>query len=307
MSTSRPGGRGANSSGRGPGRAMGSDGSPLGRVGPASRALVMFVMTLFAIYCLAPVWWLMVGATKPAGTLFTGNGFWFTDISLIENLQTLFAAQNGVFLAWLRNSLAYAVGGALVSTLISVMMGYALAKYPFPGRRAVFGVVLAAVFIPAPIFAIPLYLMFSGTGIINTFWSVFIPCTVSPFGVYLARIYAAESVPDEVIEAGRIDGARELRIFFQVAIKMMAPAMLTIFLFQFVAIWTNYLLPSLMLSNARLQPVTVGLIAWQQLRGNPIGYSTVVTGALVSVAPIVILFLSLQNFWSKGLAAGAIK
>ncbi|MDR2564809.1 MAG: carbohydrate ABC transporter permease [Bifidobacteriaceae bacterium] len=281
--------------------------TPLQRISPTSKAVVMFVMTLFALYCLAPVWWLIVGATKPDGTLFTGSGFWFTDISIVENLRTLFQAQNGVFLFWIRNSLAYAVGGALVSTLISVMMGYALAKYPFPGRGAVFGAVLAAVFIPAPIFAIPLYLMFSGSGLINTFWSVFIPCIVSPFGVYLSRIYAAESVPDEVIEAGRIDGAGELRIFFKVGIKMMAPAMLTIFLFQFVSIWTNYLLPSLMLADARLQPVTVGLIAWQQLRGNPVGYSTVVTGALVSVLPIVILFLSLQSFWSKGLAAGAIK
>jgi multiple sugar transport system permease protein len=279
----------------------------LGRVSPASRAVVLFATGLFALYCLLPVWWLVVGATKPSGTLFKGNGFWFGKIDIVRNLAELFTVQDGVFALWLRNSLGYAVGGAIVSTLIAVMMGYALAKYPFPGRRAVFSTVLAAVFIPAPIFAIPLYLMFSGSGLINTFWSVFIPCIVSPFGVYLSRIYAAESVPDEIIEAGRLDGASELRIFFQVGIRLMAPAMVTIFLFQFVAIWTNYLLPSLMLADATLQPVTVGLISWQQMRGFPVGYTTVVTGALVSVIPIVAMFLSLQRFWSKGLAAGSIK
>jgi multiple sugar transport system permease protein len=281
--------------------------SPIARVSTVSRIVVLGAMTLFAVYCLMPVWWLVVGATKPDGTLFTGNGFWFTRIDIVANISELFSTADGIFALWLRNSLAYAVGGAACSTLVSAMMGYALAKYAFPGNKIAFGTVLAAVFIPAPIFAIPLYLLFSGTGIINTFWSVFIPCVVSPFGVYLSRIYAAESVPDEVIEAGRIDGAREMRIFFQIGLRMMAPALLTIFLFQFVAIWTNYLLPSLMLANSELQPVTVGLIGWQQQRGFAVGYTTVVTGALISVIPIIIMFLSLQNFWSKGLAAGAIK
>jgi multiple sugar transport system permease protein len=279
----------------------------IARVSTVSRLVVLGAMSLFAVYCLMPVWWLIVGATKPAGTLFTGSGFWFTRIDVVRNVAELFSTADGIFAIWLRNSLGYAVGGAVASTLVSAMMGYALAKYPFPGNKAVFTAVLGAVFIPAPIFAIPLYLLFSGTGLINTFWSVFIPCVVSPFGVYLSRIYAAESVPDEVIEAGRIDGAGEMRIFFQVGLRMMAPALLTIFLFQFVAIWTNYLLPSLMLANARLQPVTVGLIGWQQQRGFAVGYTTVVTGALISVIPIIAMFLSLQSFWSKGLAAGAIK
>ncbi|MDR1853082.1 MAG: carbohydrate ABC transporter permease [Propionibacteriaceae bacterium] len=283
------------------------DWSPLDATSKFSKYLILFFMTIFAIYTIMPIWWLIVGATKPDGELFSGNGFWFSDFNLWENLQTLFTIQDGVYGYWLLNSLLYAGLGGMCSTLFAVMMGYALAKYKFRGRGVVFAIVLAGVLIPASVFAIPLYLLFSGTGIINTFWSVFIPSMVSPFGVYLSRTYAAESVPDEVIEAGRMDGASEFRIFFQIGLRMMAPALLTIFLFQFVSVWTNYLLPSLMLANDKLQPVTVGLVTWQYMRGMPVGYSSVVTGALVSVIPVVILFLSLQRFWAKGLSAGAIK
>ncbi|MER7276161.1 carbohydrate ABC transporter permease [Dactylosporangium sp. NPDC000244] len=281
--------------------------SPLTTVNPATRLLVLLIMSLFAVYFLVPVWWLVVSATKGQGELFSGNGFWFGGhFALVDNVQTLFRAQGGIYSRWLLNSLLYAVGGGLVSTLLASMCGYALAKFSFPGREAVFGTVLAAVLLPAPVLAIPLYLVFSYTGTVNTFWSVFIPSIVSPFGVYLSRIYAASSVPDQLIEAGRLDGAGEFRIF-TIGVRLMAPAMVTIFLFQFVAIWTNFLLPSLMLADTSLQPVTVGLVSWRELQGYPISYTTVVTGALVSVIPVVAMFLSLQSFWSKGLATGAVK
>ncbi|GAA4254543.1 carbohydrate ABC transporter permease [Dactylosporangium darangshiense] len=281
--------------------------SPLTTVNPATRLLVLLVMSLFAVYFLVPVWWLVVSATKGQGELFSGNGFWFGDhFALVDNVQTLFRAQGGIYSRWLLNSLLYAVGGGIVSTLLASMCGYALAKFSFPGREAVFGTVLAAVLLPAPVLAIPLYLVFSYTGTVNTFWAVFIPSIVSPFGVYLSRIYAASSVPDQLIEAGRLDGAGEFRIF-TIGVRLMAPAMVTIFLFQFVAIWTNFLLPSLMLADTSLQPVTVGLVSWRELQGYPISYTTVVTGALVSVIPVVAMFLSLQSFWSKGLATGAVK
>ncbi|MEU0569527.1 carbohydrate ABC transporter permease [Nonomuraea sp. NPDC005983] len=274
---------------------------------PVSRSFVLAVMILFAVYFLLPVWWLVVSSTKGSGEIFSGNGFWFGErFALVENIQTLFQAQGGIYSRWLLNSLLYAVGGGVVSTLLASMCGYALAKFSFPGREAVFGTVLAAVLLPAPVLAIPLYLVFSFTGTVNTFWAVFIPSIVSPFGVYLSRIYAASSIPDALLEAGRIDGAGEMRIF-AMGVRLMAPAMVTIFLFQFVAIWTNFLLPSLMLADTTLQPVTVGLVGWRELQGYPIGYSTVVTGAFISVVPVVAMFLSLQSFWSKGLATGAVK
>ncbi|MFJ5885594.1 carbohydrate ABC transporter permease [Kitasatospora cineracea] len=275
---------------------------------PAGRIGVLAVLVLAALYSLLPVWWLVVSATKDSGDLFTGNGFWFAGrIELVRNVSDLLGVQDGIYGRWLLNSLLYAVGGALVATLLSAMAGYALAKYAFRGREAVFNTVLGAVLLPAPLFALPLYLMFSATHVVNTFWAVFIPSVVSPFGVYLSRIYAAAAVPDELLEAGRIDGAGEFRIFRSVALRILQPALVTVGLFQFVTIWTNYLLPSLMLADNRLQPVTVGLVAWKEQRGQTVPYHLIITGALLSVVPIVLMFLLLQRYWKAGLASGSVK
>ncbi len=281
---------------------------PRRAVNPAGRIGVLAVLVLAALYSLLPVWWLVVSATKGSSDLFTGNGFWFAGrIELVRNVSDLLGVQDGIYGRWLLNSLLYAVGGALVATLLSAMAGYALAKYAFRGREAVFNTVLGAVLLPAPLFALPLYLMFSATHVVNTFWAVFIPSVVSPFGVYLSRIYAAAAVPDELLEAGRIDGAGEFRIFRSVALRILQPSLVTVGLFQFVTIWTNYLLPSLMLADNRLQPVTVGLVAWKEQRGQTVPYNLIITGALLSVVPIVLMFLLLQRYWKAGLASGSVK
>ncbi|MEU6676343.1 carbohydrate ABC transporter permease [Streptomyces sp. NPDC046925] len=274
-----------------------------------SRWLVLAVMLLSAGYFLLPVWWLVVSATKTSSGLFTGNGFWFGDFALADNVRAVFTAQGGIFSRWLLNSALYAAGGAALSTLISALAGYALAKYSFRGREFTFNAVLAAVLIPQPLLAIPLYLMFSQVHLVNTYWGVLLPSIVSPFGVYLARIYAAASVPDELIEAGRMDGAGEARVFVTIALRLMSPALVTMFLFQFVTVWTNYLLPVLMLADDRLQPVTVGIVGWQAQRGigSAVPYNVVITAALVSVIPLVLLFLSLQRHWRSGLVAGSLK
>ncbi|WP_328379622.1 carbohydrate ABC transporter permease [Streptomyces sp. NBC_01020] len=274
-----------------------------------SRWLVLAVMSVAAVYFLLPVWWLLVSATKTNSALTTTNGFWFGDFALADNIRALFGQEGGIYARWLLNTAVYAVGGAAVSTLISSLAGYALAKYAFRGREFSFNVVLAAVLVPQPLLAIPLYLMFSQVHLVNTYWAVLLPSMVSPFGVYLARIYAAASVPDEVIEAGRVDGAGEFRIFATIGMRIMTPALVTIFLFQFVAIWTNYLLPVLMLADDKLQPVTVGIVGWQSQQGigTSVPYNIIITAALVSVIPLVLLFLTLQRFWRSGLTTGSVK
>ncbi|GHH83877.1 sugar ABC transporter permease [Kitasatospora indigofera] len=283
-------------------------GGPARITRPAGRIGVLAVLLLAALYSLLPVWWLIVSATKDSSDLFSSNGFWFAGrIEIVQNISTLLGVQDGIYGRWLLNSLLYAVGGALVATLLSAMAGYVLAKYTFRGREAVFNTVLGAILLPAPLFALPLYLLFSATHIVNTFWAVFIPSIVSPFGVYLSRIYAAAAVPDELLEAGRIDGAGEFRIFRSIALRVLQPSLVTIFLFQFVTIWTNYLLPSLMLANDRLQPVTVGLVAWKEQRGQTVPYNLIITGALLSVVPIVVMFLLLQRHWKAGLTSGSVK
>ena len=273
-----------------------------------SRLSVTVLLSAVAAYFLMPVWWLLVSATKSNGDLFAGSGFWFgADLRFGENVSAVFSHSDGAFARWIGNSLLYAGGGALAATLLATMAGYALAKYPFRGREAVFALIIGAVLIPPPLLALPLYLLASATGVVNTYWSVLIPSVVTPFGVYLARVYAARSVPDELIDAARVDGAGELRIFFTVGLRIMSPALVTIFLFQFVGIWNNFFLPLMMLANDRLWPLTLGLYFWNsQLRDQP-WYDIVITGSLISVAPLVIAFLVLQRYWRAGLAAGSVK
>lgn len=276
-------------------------------VSPTSRTGAFLVMGLFALYTLVPVWWLLVTATKDKGHLFDTNPLWFSHFDLWGNIRDVFGEQNGIFARWMLNSVVYCVGGAAVSTVLSAMAGYALAKFSFRGSGLVFNTVLGAVLVPSVMFALPLYLMFSEVHLVNTYWSVLLPGVVSPFGVYLSRVYAAASVPNDMLEAGRIDGAGEARIFWRIAMPIMTPGLVTVFLYQFVAIWNNYLLPVLMLNSDTLQPVTVGLANWRQQLNEGIPYSVTITGAFLSVFPLVVAFLVLQRFWRPGLAAGSVK
>ncbi len=273
-----------------------------------SRTVAMVIMLVFTLYFLIPIWWLLVASTKNRADLFTTNPLWFADLSLWENIVSLVNYDGGIYVRWIVNSVAYAGVGALVATIVAGMCGYALAKYRFRGRELMFNVILGGVLVPATALALPLFLLFSQVQLTNTFWAVFLPSIVSPFGVYLARVFAEASVPEELLEASRLDGAGEVRTFFTVSIRLMLPAMITIFLFQFVGIWNNFFLPLIMLRSEELFPVTYGLYAWNstinqfpELRG------FVLIGALLSIIPLIITFLLLQRYWRTGLGSGALK
>ncbi|MDP9985494.1 multiple sugar transport system permease protein [Arthrobacter oryzae] len=276
-----------------------------------SRGAAMLIMGVFTLYFLTPIWWLLVSSSKTGGDITGTAPLWFTADSIptfFANLGNLFTYSDGVFGRWLANSALYAGLGALVGTVIAAMCGYALAKYEFRGREAIFNVVLSGVLVPATALALPLFLIFSQVKLTNTLWAVFLPSLVSPFGVYLARIYAAASVPTELLEAARLDGSSEARTFFTVSTRLMAPALVTIFLFQFVAIWNNFFLPLIMLRDQTLFPVTLGLYAWNsQISQIPELRVLVIVGALVSILPLIATFLGLQRFWSSGLGAGSVK
>lgn len=270
----------------------------------------MTFLIICVVYFLVPFFWLIVSATKNAGDLFGTFGLWFAPtFNLWSNLQQLFTYNDSIYVRWLLNTLLYAGVGSLVGTFLASMAGYALAKYIFPGRNLIFSTILGAILVPATALALPLYLMMSQVGLTNTIWSVLLPSLVSPFGVYLSRIYAVSSVPDELLEAARIDGAGEFRTFVTVAMRLMVPALVTVLLFQFVAIWNNYFLPLIMLSDQHLFPVTVGLQTWNITTSgaNQFLYSLIVTGALISSLPLLAGCVLLQRFWRGGLGAGSVK
>lgn len=272
------------------------------------RLMAMTVLFLFVVYFLLPVYWVAVASTKSSGDLYGSFGLWFAQMEWIDNLQRTFAYKEGLYSRWLVNSLIYAVVGSAGATLTAAAAGYALCKYRFRGRELLFSTIIAGVMVPQTVLALPLYLMMSSVGMDNSYLSVLLPSMVSPFGVYLSRVYAGAGVPDELIEAARIDGAGESRIFFTIALRIMSPALVTIFLFQLVAIWNNYFLPLVMLSDQKLYPVVLGLTVWNsQTRQFPGMVELTVTGAFVSVVIVTAAVISLQRFWKGGLTQGSLR
>ncbi|WP_260638489.1 carbohydrate ABC transporter permease [Streptomyces angustmyceticus] len=272
------------------------------------RIITASLLTVAALYFLVPVYWLVVSATKNSAGLFGTFGFWFADPHPVDRLTEVLTYDHGIYLRWLANSLLYAGTGAVCATLLSAAAGYALAKFPFPGREAVFTMVLAGVLVPGTALALPLYFLFSAMGLADTYGAVLIPSAVSPFGVYLCRIYAAAAVPDALLEAARIDGAGEARIFGGLALRLMTPALVTVFLFQFVHIWNNYFLPLVMLSDSGLYPVQLGLTTWTGYADRqPVLYQYTVGGAFLSVVPLTMLMTVLQRYWRTGLTEGGVK
>ncbi|BCW65111.1 carbohydrate ABC transporter permease [Paenarthrobacter sp. MSM-2-10-13] len=265
------------------------------------------ILILGALYCLFPVIWVVAAASKDGTELFST----FTlapSTHLWDNIVELTEYRDGLFWRWMLNTALYAGVGAIVSTWVSALSGYVLAKFDFPGKSGVFKVLLMGVLVPGVILAIPQYLMLAQAGLTNTYWSVLLPQIISPYGIYLARIYAAASVPGDVIEAARTEGAKEMYIFNRIAAPMMLPGLVTIFLFQFVAIWNNFMLPYIMLGDDQLFPITVGLNGLlNQGASAPALYTLVLAGALLSIVPLVIMFLLLQRYWKVDLAAGAVK
>jgi multiple sugar transport system permease protein len=157
---------------------------------------------------------------------------------------------------------------------------------------------------------VPTFLLFSKLGLTNTPWSVIIPSLVTPFGLYLMWTFAAEAIPVDLLEAARIEGAGELRIFTRICLPLLGPGIVTVLLFSAVATWNNYFLPLIMLKDPNWYPLPIGLDTWNSqaaTAGGEAVFNLVITGSLLTIVPLVATFLLLQRYWVSGLAAGAIK
>lgn len=273
-----------------------------------ARTLAWIFMIAVAFYFLVPVYWLVVASTKSTGDLFSTPGFWFAEFNLWENLVALTDQANGIFWRWMLNSLFYSGLGSVLMTFISVISGYALAVYRFRGRIVILAAAMGSMLVPQTVLAQPTYVLLVQIGLNNNMLGVLLPSLVYPFGVMLGFVYAASSVPQELLEAARLDGAGEFRVFWSIALKLLSPGAVTILLFAFIGSWNNFMLPLLVLTDTRLQPVTVGLSGWSQAAITIPGLqSLVIIGALISITPIIIVFISLQRYWRSGLAMGGVR
>jgi multiple sugar transport system permease protein len=267
-----------------------------------SFAAELFMLAVL-VYFLFPLFWLVVASTKSADDLFSSFGLWFADdLNLFQNIRDLFAVRTldgGSYAVWIRNSALYSVTSAVLGALLATAAGYGFARFSFRGREPLFWFVLGAVMVPTQALATPTFLLFAEIGLTNNPLSIILPCAVSPFGVYLMRIYAEGAIPSELMEAARLDGAGEFRIFCSIAFRLLAPGFVTVMIFGFVATWNNYFLPLIMLSESKWYPLTVGI--------RQLGNTGILVGSLLAVAPMILAFVLLQRFWQSGLAAGSFR
>ncbi|CAN5346345.1 carbohydrate ABC transporter permease [soil metagenome] len=282
----------------------------------AGRPSVVLTVVFWALlaYFLLPLAWLVVNSTKSNSDLFATFGLAFSGkFALFDNIAQLATYQDGIFFRWFGNTILYAVVGAGGAAIICAMGGYALAKFDFHGRRGVLATILGATAVPGTALAVPTYMLFSQWGLINTEAAVILPALASPFGLFLMMVYAQDAIPESMLEAARIDGAREGRIFWGISFRLMVPGFVTVLLFQLVATWNNYFLPLIVLNQSDKFPLTVGLSLWNKLANaggvnvaQPL-YPLVITGSLLAVLPLIVAFIFLQRYWQSGIAAGGVK
>jgi multiple sugar transport system permease protein len=277
-----------------------------------NRLLLTAVLALYFIYTFIPIFYVITASTKTNPDLFNTFGLWFSDdFHLWQNLRDLFTLYDGIFLKWLQNTFFYATVSAVGSATFATLAGYAFAKYEFVGKKFFYALVLGAVMIPQTALVIPIFLLLSKLGLLNTAWAVILPSLVFPTGVFLMRAFADDAISNEIIDAGRVDGAGEFHIFSKLAFRMLMPGYTTVLILAFVANWNNYFLPLVVLNSPENFPVTVGLANWYATAvggtGGVLLYTVVMAGSLVSILPVIIAFLIMQRFWQGGLGAGGVK
>ncbi len=268
--------------------------------------------TVFAVFTLIPIVWLIINSTKTQANIFETFGFWFASpFELGRNFGLLFQNVDGygVYFQWFGNTALYAVLGGGGATALAALAGYGFARFHFRSSRVLFALVIAALLVPITAITLPLYLTYAKVGLIDSIWGMILPSMVSPVGVYLMKVFVEVSVPRELIDAARLDGASEIRIFFRLALPLMVPGLMTVLLLSVVGVWNNYFLPLIIFSQNHLYPLTVGLGLWSQRAqnsGNAEIFPLVVIGGLVTIVPLIALFLILQRYWRSGLLLGSI-
>jgi multiple sugar transport system permease protein len=190
------------------------------------------------------------------------------------------------------------------------MGGYAFSKYQFPAKQFLFNFILGTIMVPSTALVLPLFLMLNKVGLVNNMWGVILPSLVNPFGLYLMKTFWDSGLPNELIEASRLEGATELQIFWRIGMPLMQTGLVTVALLCFVGAWNNFFLPLIVLNQESLYPLTLGLNVWNSVSSNAGGkpvYNLIALGSLISVLPLLIAFIVLGKYWRGGLTAGATK
>jgi multiple sugar transport system permease protein len=250
-----------------------------------------------------PFLWMLMTSVKPEGEVRSVPPTWWPETFTLENYEALFTRLD--FPTYFLNSVIVALVVTVGNVLFGTMLGYALAKLSFPGKRVVFGLVLLTLMIPGVVTFVPLFVLTTNLGLTNTLPGMFLPFLAAPFGVFLMRQYI-QGLPDELIQAARVDGAGELRIFFSVIMPLCGPAMATLGILSFLGSWNNFLWPLVVAQTEDKYTLPVAL-ALYSVGQNATQYGLLLAGAVVVVIPVVAVFIALQRYILQGIAMTGIK
>jgi len=277
---------------------------PSGRRGKKRSNWWLYVLLLLGLLLVAgPFLWMILSSFKSQSELVRVPPTWLPEVWTFDNYDRLFTQLN--FPRYFFNSVFVAGSVVLANVVFCSMVGYALAKLHFVGKRLVLAIVLATLMVPGSITVIPLFVLMSKVGLVNTYWAVILPFAVGPFGVFLMRQFML-GIPDDLLEAARVDGASEFRIFWKIAAPLTLPGMAALAIITFLGSWNNFLWPLIVLTDEHMYtlPVALGTFAIGQHQAD---YGLLMAGAVVLVLPIVIVFLIFQRKFTESFAHSGIK
>lgn len=260
------------------------------------------VLIVLAAFFLFPVLWVALSSLKPQHELFQMPQTIFPRQWTIDNYQFSFSQSN--FLLNLKNSSIVSVSSTILAVLINTMAGYALSKFIFPGRDAIFTIMIATLMIPLQVIMVPIFLQLKSLGMLNTLWGIIIPPAATPTGIFLARQYMT-TLPNSMIEAARIDGASEGYLFYKIILPLSKPIVATLTIFSFMWRWNDYLWPLIVITNNQkqtLQQALAGFVGQLQ-----INWSSLLAMTTISMIPVVMVFLVFQRYFMTGISAGSVK
>ncbi len=280
--------------------------------------IALILLLILAILFIFPLYWIVTGAFKSAAEINAAQPTWFPQEFVLTNFEKLFARRAAPLfqigplvgpvvpgaIRWLVNTVFMSVAAMLLTCLTASMAGYALAKKRFIGRGIVFSLIVCAMALPKQVILLPLIREISALGMYDSLWAVILPTVGWPFGVFLMKQFS-ESIPGEMLEAARIDGASELRTFTQIVMPMVKPGIGALAIFTFINTWNDYFMQLIMLSSSEELTISLGIATLQA--ENSTDFGLIMAGATLAALPIIIVFLIFQKYFTQGITMGAVK
>lgn len=265
------------------------------------KVLAVVVLALLAVTFIFPIYWIVTGSFKDAIAINAANPEWFPKSPTIDNYIRLF---KNPALRWLFNSVAISVLAMGFTCITAAMAGYALAKKRFIGQKVLFSIFICAMALPKQVVLIPLLKEMSFLNLHDTLWAVILPTVGWPFGIFLMKQFS-ETIPTEMLEAVRIDGAGEIQTFLTIVLPIVKPGIGALAIFTFISTWNDYFLQLIMLNSKNTLTISLGIAKLQAEMSNDFGL--IMAGAALGAIPIIVIFLMFQKYFTQGITMGAVK